>query len=190
MKPWPCTMELCNTPVKRGLQLCSMAGRQAHNCKTKPNSPMERQIIMLQSFDLLKHYFSPKQRTTILLGVITHQAQSTELLPLVSYLWKTDSHSFWSIPNKKPHKNQKTRQFIPRPGLCSSWQRRTCRQLGAVGVLKKSECQKGPNCVATAPAESGCDPLPYIFLSASPGWHFFFFNLRPIGQVFIYLAHI
>lgn len=33
-------------------------GRQVHNCKTKPNYPKERQIIMVHSFDLLKHFFS------------------------------------------------------------------------------------------------------------------------------------
>ena len=61
-------------------------GRQAHNCKTKPNFLTERQIIVVHSFDLLKHFFFPEEWATILLGLVTHQARSTELLPLVSYL--------------------------------------------------------------------------------------------------------
>lgn len=115
-------------------------GRQAHNCKTKPNFPTKRQIIMVHSFDLLKHFFSPKQWATILLQLITHQARTTELLPLAKYLWKKDSHSFWLIPNWKNPTTPKTpcyRQFIPRPGLSSGWNVKKMQATRSKGHFKE-----------------------------------------------------
>lgn len=85
-----------------GKGFCSSAvPQEGHNCRSKPNFPIRRQIVMGHSFDLLKHFF-PQTVGNYPPGTndspsLKHWTFATRKL----FVKDTDSHSFWSIANGK-----------------------------------------------------------------------------------------
>lgn len=93
-----------------------------------------------------KTFFFPKQWATILPGLMIHKAWSTELLPLESNLWKTQTHiPFGQFQTEKKKLKNGYRQFIPRPGLCWGRDLKKCKQFPVNSIVQEDECQRGSN---------------------------------------------